>query len=199
VRIVNNIVRHVSSAMNILGVDQKRDSGRARNITVANNLFLDVDRKWGGTADFLQIGGGAIDVTIEQNTVQHTGRVIAAHGGSKEPKHMERFVFRNNLLKHNEYGVKGDGVNSGQPTLDMYFPGAVFSGNVLAGGPRAQYPRENQFPTVAEFEAQFVAAASGNFRLRAGSPLQGLGADLDRIERATGASASAPASSASSR
>jgi hypothetical protein len=199
VRIVNNIIRHVSSAMNILGVDQRRDSGRARNITVANNLFLDVDRRWGGSADFLQIGGGASDVTIEQNTVQHTGRVIAAHGGSKEPKQMERFVFRNNLLKHNEYGVKGDGVNSGQPTLAQYFPGATFEGNVLAGGPRAQYPLGNQFPSVEEFEAQFMGAASGNFRLRAGSPLQGLGADLDRIERATGTSAMAASASASSR
>jgi hypothetical protein len=201
VRIVNNVVRHVSSAMNILGVDQRREreSGRARNITVANNLFVDVDRKWGGFGDFLQIGGGASDVTIEQNTVDHTGRIISAHGGSKEPKQMERFVFRNNLLRHNEYGVKGDGVNSGQPTLDLYFPGAVFEGNVIAGGPRAQYPRDNQFPSVAEFEAQFVNATAGNFRLRSGSPLQGVGADLERIERATGTSASAASTSASSR
>jgi hypothetical protein len=197
VRIVNNVVRHVSSALNILGVDQKQESGRARNITVANNLFVDVDRTWGGNGDFLQIGGGASEVTIEQNTVQHTGRIIAAHGGTKDPKTMNRFVFRNNLLKHNEYGVKGDGVNSGQPTLDMYFPGAVFEGNVIAGGPRAQYPLGNQFPSVQEFDGQFVNAAAGNYRLRPGSPLHGLGADLDGIERATGASTTAASQSSS--
>lgn len=185
VRIVNNVVRHVSAAINILGVDQKRDSGRVRGITIANNLLVDVDRQtWGGTGDFVLIGGGASDVVIEQNTVQHNGRVIAAYGGSKEPKQMERFVFRNNLLKHNEYGVKGDDVNSGQPTLTQYFPGAIFEGNVLAGGPRAQYPLGNHFPSVEDFESQFVDVRAGNFRVKPGSALQGIGADLDRIESA---------------
>ncbi len=194
VRIVNNVVRHVSAAVSILGVDQKRDSGRARGITIANNLFVDVDRaRWGGTGDFLLVGGGASDVIIENNTVQHSGRVIAAYGGSKEPRRMERFVFRNNLLKHNEYGVKGDGVNSGQPTLTKYFPGAVFEGNVLAGGKRTQYPPGNHFPSIEEFEAQFIDARGGNYRIRPGSALLGLGADLDQIETATGASSIAPA------
>jgi hypothetical protein len=182
VRIVNNVVRHVSAAINILGVDQKRNSGRMRGITIANNLFVDVDKKnWAGTGDFLLIGGGAADVVVEQNTVQHNGRVIAAYAGVKEPKLMEGFVFRNNLLKHNEYGVKGDSVNSGLPTLTRYFPGFVFEGNVLAGGPRAQYPPGNHFPSVEEFEAQFVDVRAGNLRVKPGSPLHGIGADLDRI------------------
>jgi hypothetical protein len=191
IRIVNNVIRDVSSAVNILGVDQRRESGRVRGITIANNLFANVDKTaWGGTGDFLLIGGGAADVTIESNTILHTGRLIAAFGGSKEPKQMHRFVYRYNVAKHNEYGVKGDGVNSGQATLAQYFPGVAFEGNVLAGGNRSLYPLGNYFPSVVEFETQFVGG--GNYRLKPQSPFQGMGADLDRIEAATGISSILP-------
>ena len=195
VRIVNNVIRDVSSAVHILGVDQRRDSGRLRGITITNNLFANLDKRaWGGAGDFLLIGGGAADVTVEHNTILNSGRVIAAFGSAKEPKQMERFVYRYNVARHNDYGVKGDGVNSGQPTLTQYFPGIVFEGNVLAGGNRSQYPLGNFFPSVTEFETQFVG--SGNYRLRPESPLQGMGADLDRIEAATGVSVIVPVSPA---
>jgi hypothetical protein len=192
IRIVNNVIRDVSSAIHILGIDQRRDSGRARGITISNNLFVNVDKAaWGGAGDFLLIGGGAANVHIEHNTVLHTGRIIAAFGGTKEPKHMEGFVFRNNLLKHNEYGVKGDGVNSGEPTLARYFPGVAFEGNVLAGGSRTLYPLGNHFPSVTEFDAMFINPAAGNFRLRSSSPYRTagvdgrpVGVDMDALERA---------------
>ena len=192
IRIVNNFIRDVSSAVHILGIDQRTVSGRARGITIANNLFVNVDKAaWGGAGDFLLIGAGAVNVHVEHNTVLHTGRVIAAFGGTREPKHMEGFVFRNNLLKHNEYGVKGDGVNSGEPTLARYFPGVAFEGNVLAGGTRTLYPLGNHFPSLAEFDAMFVNPAAGNFRLRANSPYRSagvggrpVGVDMDALERA---------------
>jgi hypothetical protein len=198
VRIANNIVRHVAGAVNILGIDQKRDSRHARRITIANNLFDDVSReRWGGRGDFLLIGGGAQEIVVERNTVFHTGRVIAAYGGAKAPKYMERFVFRNNLLRHNEYGVKGDGVSTGQATLEKYFPGAVFEGNVLAGGNRTLYPRGNHFPSLTEFEALFFGG--GNYRLRPGAAVQGVGADIAAIEAATGLSTIGRASKATLR
>jgi hypothetical protein len=188
VRIVNNVIRHVSAAINILGVDQRRESGRLRHVTIANNLFTDVSREnWGGTGDFLLIGGGPADVTIERNTVQHTGRVIAAYGGSRGPKQVERFVFRDNLMRHNRYGVKGDDAAVGKETLERYFPGARFEGNVLAGGKPALYPPGNHFPPVQELEA----LSSGAPRRRASASFGQAGADIAAIEAATGTSAGA--------
>ena len=187
VRIVNNIIRDVAGAVHILATDQKHDTGHARGITIANNLFANVDKAtWGGAGDFLLIGAGPADLRVEQNTVLNTGRIISVFGGTKDPKFSEGFVFTNNLVRHNEYGVKGDGVNSGDPTLSRYFPGATFEGNVIAGGNRSQYPRGNEFVSPEEFDAQFMG--NGNYRLKPGSPFRGVGADIERIEAATGAS-----------
>jgi hypothetical protein len=188
VRIVNNIIRDVAGAVHILATDQKHDTGHARGITIANNLIANVDKdEWGGAGDFLLIGAGPTDLRVEHNTVLNTGRIISVFGGKKDPKYSEGFVFRNNLVRHNEYGVKGDGVNSGDPTLSRYFPGATFEGNVIAGGNRSQYPRGNEFVSPEEFESQFIG--SGNYRLKPGSPYRGAGADIERIEAATGVSA----------
>jgi hypothetical protein len=198
IRIVNNVVRHVSGAVNIVSLDQKKESGRARGITIANNLFADVSRAaWGGRGDFFMIGGGARDVVIERNTVLHTGRVIAVYGGSRAPKQTEGFVFRRNLLRHNEYGVKGDGVGTGHATLDRYFPGATFEGNVLAGGNRSLYPGGNHFPSVAEFEALF--AGPGNYERKPGSPFGDVGADMAAIEAAITSDTTARAAPGSPR
>jgi hypothetical protein len=178
VRFTNNIVRHVAAGVNISGSDDRYPSGPGRNITIANNLFEDVDGKtWGGPGDFVQVGHGAADVTIEHNTVQHTGRMVSAYG--KEP--MPRFVFRGNVLRHNAYGVFGDNASPGKVTFDRYLPGAVFDHNVIAGGDGARYPGDNQFIAADAFDSLFAAPASGNFSLRT----PGAGADLDRIEIAS--------------
>jgi hypothetical protein len=153
VRFTNNIVRHVAAGVNISGRDDRHPSGPARDITIANNLFEDVDGKaWGGPGDFLQIGHGAADVTIESNTVQHTGRMAWVYG--KEP--ITGFVFRGNVLRHNAYGLMGDNASPGKLTFDRYLPGAVFEQNVIAGGDRSRYPRSNRFVDEKEFAAQFA-------------------------------------------
>lgn len=194
VRFTNNIVRSVSAAINILGTDQRRGSERARRITIANNLFTGIDREeWAGTGDFMQIGGGPEALVVENNTVLQSGRVIHAYGSARGDRAIEKFVFRRNLVRHNKYGVRGAGTGSGEATLRAFFPGAVFEGNILAGGPKKQYPDGNRFPSIEEFEREFVNARAGNYRLKPGSAYQGAGADLDRIEAATGESAIAPA------
>jgi hypothetical protein len=183
-----NIIRHAGAAINILGYDDLHPSQQAKRIRIASNLVYDIDRSvWGGNGDFLLMGATPRDIYVEQNTVSHTGSVISVYGG-KTPSgrvEVEGLVFRNNVMPHNRYGVKGDGMNTGNSTFGKFLPGAVFERNVLAGGPAAQYPEGNYFPTVAEFEAQFVDPANGNFALVPGSSFgaastQGgpLGADL---------------------
>jgi hypothetical protein len=152
VQFTNNIVRHVAAGVNISGSDDRHPSGTARDITIAGNTFLDVDgKKWRGPGDFLQIGRGAANVTVEHNTVQHTGRMVALYG--KEP--ISGFVFRNNVLRHNAYGVMGDNASPGKLSFERYLRDPVFEGNVIAGGDARRYPGNNQFVAADALDGKF--------------------------------------------
>lgn len=131
VRFVDNVVRHVAAAINISGTDDERESGRTRGVLIARNRFEDVNGPaWGGNGDFIQIGNGPADVRIEDNIVEHTGRIISVYGGVRGLT-VEPFVFRGNHVRHNRYGIIGSNTAPGRPTLERYFPGAVFEGNTI--------------------------------------------------------------------
>jgi hypothetical protein len=176
VTITNNIIRHSAGAINILGYDDTESTGSAltERIVVRNNLFEDIDpASWGGglTKCFL-VGQGASEVTFDRNTILHgTTTIVSAYG-----KPMPKFVFTNNVTIHGKYGVMGGSSSPGNPTLKMYFPSAVFTGNVLAGGNPSLYPPGNSFPSIAAFNASFVDVESGDYRILASSSFYSAGA-----------------------
>lgn len=185
-----NVVRHAAGVFNVLGRDDEGPSGQLRRLKIVHNLVYDVDgARWGGAGVFLQVGDGPAEIVVEHNTVLHTGTVVSAYGGSRSnPVPISKFVFRDNLARHNRYGIHGASRAVGNDTLDTFFPAAVFTGNVLAGGRASQYPADNFFPTVEEFEAQFVDASRENFQLKRDSNFRtrasdggDLGADVARI------------------
>ncbi len=188
-----NIIRHAGGAINVLGYDNLQSSQQTRRLRISHNLVYDIDRnRWGGQGDFIQMGAMPRDIYIEHNTVFHNGMALRLYGGRTPTGRVEieGLVFRNNTLRHNEYGVKGDGTNSGHQTIARYLPGVIFEHNVLAGGPASQYPANNYFPSVVEFEAQFVNPAAENFALVPGSSFGAasssgapLGADLRTMSR----------------
>jgi hypothetical protein len=175
VRFTNNVVRHVAAGIHIAGQDDLAQNPNARllrRVVIANNLFDDVSgARWDGDGAFLKIGRSADDVTVDHNTVLHTGNITKAWG---EPN--AGFVFTNNLLSHNEYGVMGDGQSPGLRTIQTYFPGAVFRGNVIAGADSRLYPPGNFFPPALE-AVRFAEAAAGDFRLLPASPFRGRATD----------------------
>jgi hypothetical protein len=186
-----NVVRHASNAINISGYDEGFPSMQGRRYRISHNLVYDIDgRTWGGTGNFLQLGNQPRDVVVEHNTVDHTGNGVTVYGKRNgAPAVVEGFVFRDNLMRHNTYGVKGDSVGVGSATLDAYFRDLVFGPNVLAGGRATLYPAGNHFPTVDEFVASFVNAAAANYTLLPGSRFRtaasdgtALGADLSRLD-----------------
>ena len=163
---------------------------QGRRYRIAHNLVYDIDgATWGGSGIFLQMGNQPRDVVVEHNTVQHTGNVVTVYGKRDgAPAIVEGFVFRDNLMRHNAYGVKGESVGVGSATLDAYFRDVVFRHNALAGGKASQYPPGNYFPAVDEFVAAFVSVDESNFTLIPGSPFRtaasdgtALGADLARL------------------
>ena len=191
----NNIVRHAGGGMQIIGPDTNHPSGPARRILVANNLFYDLDAKaWGGTGAFVLIGEGPSEVTIEHNTVRQSGNILIAYGGERgDAKPIAGFTFRNNIVRHGEYGVHGTDRAVGEDSLRAYFPGAVFRSNAIAGGNPGSYPAGNVFVKEGEFDGHFVDPAAGDFRLRPGSRFRGaasdkkdLGADMSALALAMG-------------
>jgi hypothetical protein len=191
VRFRFNVVRHVAAALSILGHDSPNASGTARSVEVSGNLFYDVDgATWGGNGEFLLVGDGPSDLVLEHNTILQSGNILSAYGGSSDrPTAIRGFVFRYNLVRHNAYGVHGNDRGVGSDTLNAYFPGAAFSGNVIGGGPAGQYPSDNQFPSAGGFDRLFTDLAAGDFHLVAGTVARTggatrVGADVDQVNRA---------------
>ncbi len=195
VTIRRNLVRHAGGGLQIIGEDSNFRSGSTRRVKVVDNLFYDLDaRKWGGTGAFVLIGEGPSDITIEHNTVGQSGNIIMAYGGTKnDPKSISGFVFRDNLIRHNQYGVHGSDRAVGKDTLDAFFPDGVFESNAIAGGESGRYPKGNRFMGEDDFNAAFLDTSDGDYRLKPGSRLRGaasdgkdMGADIGSITAALG-------------
>jgi hypothetical protein len=184
-----NVIRHAGGAFSIIGYDDLRPSAQSSRFQIAHNVVYDIDAsRWGGSGRFVQIGNQPRDILIEHNTVMQSGSIVHAYG-----KPIEGFVFRDNLARHNTYGIVGDGHAPGNATLQAYFPGATFQNNVLAGGDPGRYPAANFFPSEAEYEASFTSTQDEDFSLVPGSSFGtrsttggALGADLGAVATARG-------------
>ncbi len=172
----DNIVRGSGSAVNIFGGEG--DGGR--RLTIRNNIFDDITaKKWDGRGYFIK-STDFDNVTIENNTVIHTGSISIAYEAP-----LRNFVFRNNIVFQNEYGFFGDGGLIGQPTIAKHFPKAVLTNNIIVGSDAKTYGRENFYP-VSIRQIGFVDYKNGNYSLSINSPYRTkgfggktVGADLD--------------------
>ncbi|MBA3320276.1 MAG: hypothetical protein H0T45_02355, partial [Pyrinomonadaceae bacterium] len=139
VQFTNNIVRHAGAGIMILGVDYTHPSQQTKRITISNNLFEDIDGgRWNGRGEFLMMTERAADITVDHNTILHSGNVISVGAGPHTG-----FRFTNNLARHNEYGLYGNDVGSGVVAITRYFPDGVVRGNVIAGADANRYPTDN--------------------------------------------------------
>lgn len=172
VTFTNNILRHSGAGVNLLGQDPINVSDKMRRVLIQNNLFEDIDgARWGGTHGRVFQITDTPDVAFDHNTVIGTGSLITVYGVPSP-----NFVYTNNISNHNTYGVKGDGVGSGNETINMYFPGAVFNKNIMAGGQSSIYPTGNYFPTSLS-GVGFVNLSGGDYRLSTTSPYRNSGTD----------------------
>jgi hypothetical protein len=172
VTFTNNIVRHTASGVNVLGRDDAAPSGPARRIAIRNNLFEDVGgERWGGGGRLLQLLNGVADLSFEHNTCLHTGNIVTAEGAVHTG-----FVFRDNIVLNNDYGVTGAGKASGRSTLDAFFPDALFVRNVIVGGDASVYPPDNFFPRSVD-QIGFMDRGRGDYRLSQSSRYARAGTD----------------------
>ena len=157
------------------GWDNNHPSQQTQAILIRNNLFYDIDSKvWGGNGYFLAMTDGARDITVDHNTiVQVNAMGIVQIDGPP----VLGFVFTNNLSTYGTYGIAGTGHGSGNSAIGAFLPGSDISRNVIAGGPAANYPPNNSFPSPAQFQTQFMSYLGFDYRLIASSPWRSAGTD----------------------
>lgn len=174
VEIKNNIVRHASTGINILGNDNEHRSQEAKRIRIVNNLLVDiVADKSDNIPYFLQTNGGQ-QINVAHNTIQQAGNIITAYGAPTAS-----FIFRDNIVQFNKYGIVCLTTASECGPVNIFcscFPGGIFKGNVIAdnlgaaGSDRVEekYPAGNYF--VSSFQRiGFTDFAHGDWQLGANS------------------------------
>jgi hypothetical protein len=127
IEISDNVII-AENGVTVSGRDNLRDNcggggpaGYAGNIRIKRNLFPSID--WRTFAIF-----NAPDTVIEHNTFpRSSGAVLVSEGDPQAG-----FVFRNNLGQFGT-GIMGTDTQQGTATLQRFFPGCDFSGNVLTG------------------------------------------------------------------
>lgn len=170
-----NIVRGTGGGLNILGGE---GSGGHR-LNIRNNIFDDIDgQKWGGGGHFMKVTDWD-GLVIENNTIVQKNNIAVAYG---EP--VTGFVFRNNIVFENEYGIFGDGLGSGQRAIHKYFPGGTVTGNIIVGGKKEMYRELNVF--VSSLDQIGFESTPGAYKLKPNSPYlkagsggKRIGADID--------------------
>jgi cellulose synthase/poly-beta-1,6-N-acetylglucosamine synthase-like glycosyltransferase len=132
---------------------------------------VDIGGAW-GQGRLFQLLDGTRDVRISHNTAFHTGSIV--FGGDSRPH--EGFVFTDNIVQHNEYGITGSGTGPGNESLRKYFPEATVRRNLIVGGSASRYPDDNHFPSSMK-ETGLMARPDGSFDLELARPYAGAGSD----------------------
>ncbi len=188
IRFTNNIVRHAAGGMLLDGRLNSGDGSYLKRAIIANNLFEDIDGKWGETYGRLFVVNDYTEsVTIEHNTGLNTGNAVVSQVGVNT-----NFVSRNNIFRRDV----GSGLQPGDATLNSFFPGAVWTRNVQIGADWSLYnsSRRNYFPPTPR-AVGFVDFEKGNYRLaptskykNAGTDGKDIGCDFDALYSAQGKS-----------
>ena len=187
----NNIIRNVGSGVLLLGIDEPPapTDVRLRRVKVINNVFEIDGPRFGSNGVFITVINGTDAVLIEHNTAIQTGNIISTDYAPNTG-----FIYRNNITRHNEYGIFGSGKGVGNTSIAYYFPGSTITGNVMAkevnapSNAESLYPAGNSFPQSMK-AIGFVDYERGNYRLRADSRFHATaggadpGANIDKLPK----------------
>ena len=157
VEISGNVIDGSGDGVNILGKDDAQPSGTLKNLTITNNLFLNIGGKaFEGSGYFIQVADGD-NVSITRNTVLNTGNIATFYGAAPR-----QFSFRDNITGHGLYGIHGiDAAGSGARSM---FTGNVFINLSGIGPGDMAFPAGNVMVAGLR-EVGFVDAASIDLRL----------------------------------
>jgi hypothetical protein len=206
VTVRNNVIRHVAAVFSILGYDTNATSRQTSNIVVSNNLVYDVSTAYAkaGTAAtgwFAVMFNQPKDIKFDHNTIDNDGNdtIVFDVGTPPAGTPIYGFVLTNNLMRDNLFGIFGSNSQEGNATLAAYTPGAYVQANAIAGGDPARYPVGNDYPTLAQWLADFVNRSTANYQLVATSLSKGgatdgkdIGVDFAALNAAMNAPSAPP-------
>jgi hypothetical protein len=182
----SNVVRHAAGGILLDGRLNVGDSSYLRRVRIVNNLFEDIDTRWGESYGRLFIINDATDsVLIEHNTGMNTGQAVVSQTVANT-----NFACRNNIFQKDV----ASGIEPGEATIKRYFPGGVWTRNVQVGADRSMYnsSRGNFFPPTPK-AVGFVDFAGGDYRLSPASKYKNaatdghdIGCDFDALDAAQG-------------
>ncbi|MDQ3665634.1 MAG: right-handed parallel beta-helix repeat-containing protein [Acidobacteriota bacterium] len=193
VTFTNNVVRHAAGGVSILGSDDIYPSVQSENIRISNNVFEDINTTWtnGGTTSVFAQVKSVRNLTIDHNTVIGDATPVYV-----VPSQNPGFVFTNNIVKHQNGGIIGEGIGPPDSYTKSLSPFTI-KANALVGALEqywdagTKYPAGNFFPRRYE-DVGFVDYGGGNYRLAANSPFKGkgvggkdIGADVAALEAAS--------------
>ncbi len=187
ITITNNVIRHVSGVLSVLGTDYRFQSQPLSDVVFRNNLVIDLSAaNWGGAGQLLLTSGGR-NLAVDHNTVFTDGTSVIYADGAP----VSGFSFTNNILPDNTWAVMGAGTAEGNGTLNTFFPNGTFLRNVIIGGQASLYPTGNFFPATVS-SVGFVESY-GSYQLSSSSPYltsatdgTAVGANVRTINAATG-------------
>lgn len=183
-----NILTGSDGGYNFSGHDDQLNNPVSTRILVEHNLAYDISN----VNKLYQFLNGTEHLTIRHNTSLNAGTTTSAGG---DPTLF--LTFQDNIVGFGAYGVCGTGSGCGNNTINTYFPGSVFSHNVLIGTPGgpngnpANYPPNHWFPAGVG-PVGFVDATNNNYALLPSSPYSSaasdgtdIGADVDSLNSYT--------------
>ena len=181
----SNVIRHVAAVFNVSGWDDLHVALQTENITIRNNLVYDVSTAYSipnhpANGWLAVIGNAPKNVTVEHNTVDHNGSNLIRLYSGKAPDGVTKIyglVITDNSWRVNTYGIAGDSHAQGIDSLTFYAPGAQVLSNAFAGGNAKIYPTGNDFPSVAQWLADFVNVGAANYQLVSTSLLNNAAGD----------------------
>lgn len=153
----DNVVMDVSAGVTVTGYQYSYapGAGPAVGVIIRNNLFVISKAKYGGSGHPLDVSNEPKNILVDRNTFVHDGNAfLAGDYGSKWPFQdppltanvkggpVTGLVYTNNAVVHGAYGLFTPEGNTGA-NFSTYFPGAVISGNVMAGAPAAAVTKYN--------------------------------------------------------
>jgi hypothetical protein len=177
----NNLVRHVSGGIEILGYDTT-PTQETNHIVIRNNLFDDVSATaYGGAGGFLLVNGGR-SIVVDHNTAIVDGNWTI---GADRLVSLN-FVLSNNIIPDNAAAIVGTGSAPGHTSIAQYFPGATIVRNVIAGPSGHAYPEDNFYPSsLAEVLTGYRLPSNSPYR-QAATDGKDVGVDIDVLNTALG-------------
>lgn len=170
VLIQNNIINGAGDGINILGQDDMYPSQVMKNLTISNNLLLNIgDKKYEGSGYFIQASKGD-NIKISNNTSFNSGSPIIFHGGLPT-----NFLFRDNIVGHGNYGIHGF-ENIKSPSAQKTFANNIFVNNRSIPNSETSFSPNNFW--VSDYNSVGFVNFNGNdFRLLPNSRFRGKGAN----------------------